>query len=241
MPLVDWQSPVAIEPLFSCQRKPSNEFMCEPRKQIVARAHDYDAITTTGQSDQGVATSDAVWESKGLSTMPFNVANNFAASDAAVDRAAEIYGLGHDQYVLIVQSARKAVHQGVPHQTNRAVAMGLKHQQQAAGKRVHGFERGRYLVGIMGKVVDHGYSICRAHDLQSPPDAAELTQMGRSLRQCNAACLRDTQGGKCVGHIMQPGNLAAPPRRSHRYRAPSLGTRSRSATGPGKRRGDRLA
>ena len=107
MPLVDWQSPVAIEPLFSCRRKPSNEFMCEPRKRIVARAHDYDAITATGQSDQGVATAAAVWESKGLSTMPFDVANNFAASNATVDRSAEIYRLGHDQNVLIMHPLAK--------------------------------------------------------------------------------------------------------------------------------------
>src|ERR1700704_716835 len=106
--------------------------MCELRKRIVARAHDHDAIATTGQPDQGVATGAAVWESKGLSTMPFNFANNFAASDAAVDGAAEIYRLGHDQNVLIVQPARKAVHQGVPHQANRAVAIRLKNKQEAA-------------------------------------------------------------------------------------------------------------
>ena len=52
--------------------------------------------------------------------------------------------------------------------------MGLKHQQQAAGERVQGFERGRYLVGVVGKIVDHGYFICGAHDLQSPTDATEL-------------------------------------------------------------------
>ena len=52
--------------------------------------------------------------------------------------------------------------------------MRLKHQQQAAGKRVHGFERGRYLVGVVGKVIDHSYFICVAHDLQSTTDATEL-------------------------------------------------------------------
>jgi hypothetical protein len=31
-----------------CHSKPSKEFICELRKRIVARAHDYDAITTTG-------------------------------------------------------------------------------------------------------------------------------------------------------------------------------------------------
>ena len=89
--------------------------MCELRKRIVARAHDHDAIATTGQPDQGIAAGAAVWKSKGLSTTPFDFANNFPASDAAVDRAAEIYGLGHDQDVLIAQPARKAVHQRVPH------------------------------------------------------------------------------------------------------------------------------
>src|SRR5215470_18810910 len=114
--------------------------MCELRKRIVAGSHHHDAIATTGQPDQAVAAPIAVWKSKGLSTTPFDLADNLAAADAAVDRAAEIYGLGHDQNVLFVQAAGKAVHEGVPHQTNRAVAMGLKHQQQAAGKRMHGFE-----------------------------------------------------------------------------------------------------
>ena len=89
--------------------------MCKLRKRIIARAHDHDAIATMGQPDQGVATGAAVWKSKGPSTTPFDFANNFAASDAAVDRAAEIYGLGHDQDVLIAQPDRKAVHQRVPH------------------------------------------------------------------------------------------------------------------------------
>jgi hypothetical protein len=84
--------------------------MRELGERIVAGAHDDDAIATTGQFDQGVAAGAAVWEGKGLSTMPFNFADNFLASDAAVDRATEIYGLGHHQNVFIAQSAYKAVH-----------------------------------------------------------------------------------------------------------------------------------
>jgi len=42
--------------------------------------------------------------------------------------------------------------------------MGLEHHKQAAGERVQGFERGRYLGGVVGKIVDHGYFICGAHD-----------------------------------------------------------------------------
>ena len=68
--------------------------------------------------------------------------------------------------------------------------MGLKHQQQAAGKGVHGFERGRYLVGIVGEIVDDGYFICSAHNLQPPTDAAELTEVGSGLREANAAWRR---------------------------------------------------
>jgi hypothetical protein len=84
-----------------CHRKPSKEFICELRERIVARAHDYDAITTTGQLDQHVATGAAIWKSKGLSAAPLDFANNIIAADAAVDRAAEINGLGHDQNILI--------------------------------------------------------------------------------------------------------------------------------------------
>ena len=71
--------------------------------------------------------------------------------------------------------------------------MRLKHQQQAAGKRVHGFERGRYLVGVVSKVIDHGDVIGFAHDLQSATDAAELAEMGRGRCQRHAARLRGTQ------------------------------------------------
>src|SRR5262245_9825582 len=80
--------------------------------------------------------------------------------------------------------------------------MGLKHQQQAAGERVQSFERGRYLVGVVGKIVDHGYFICGAHDLKSPTNAAELAEMGRGRRKSYAAGHRGTQSGECVGHIM---------------------------------------
>jgi len=39
---------VTLSLFVFCNRKPSKELMCELRKRIVARAHDYDAITTTG-------------------------------------------------------------------------------------------------------------------------------------------------------------------------------------------------
>ena len=81
--------------------KPSKEFMCELRKRIVARAHDYDAIATTRQPDQHVATGAAVRKSKGLSAAPLDFANNIVAADAAVDCSAEINRLGHDQDILI--------------------------------------------------------------------------------------------------------------------------------------------
>src|SRR5262249_43713965 len=155
-------------------RKPSKELMCELRKRIVACAHDHDAITTTGQPDQHIATGAAVWKSKGLSAAPLDFANNIVAPDAALDRATEIDGLGHDQNILIAQTACETTHEGVLHQTNRAVAMGLKHQQQAAGESVQGFERGGYFVGVVRKIVNYGNSICGAHDLQSTTDAAEL-------------------------------------------------------------------
>ncbi len=75
--------------------------MCELRKRIVARAHDYDAITTAGQPDQHVATGAAAWKRKGLSAVPLDFANKIIAADAAIDRATEINGLGHDQNILI--------------------------------------------------------------------------------------------------------------------------------------------
>ena len=84
--------------------------MCELRKRIVARAHDHDAITTTGQPDQHVATGAAVLKSKSLSPAPLDFANNIFAADATVDCAAEINGLGHDQNILIPQPACKAPH-----------------------------------------------------------------------------------------------------------------------------------
>ena len=84
--------------------------MRELRKRIVARAHDHNAVTTTGQPDQHVATGAAVRKRKGLSAAPLDFANNIVAADAAVDRAAEINGLGHDQNVLILQPSCKAVH-----------------------------------------------------------------------------------------------------------------------------------
>jgi hypothetical protein len=68
--------------------------MCEMRKRVVARSHDHNSIATTGQPNQSVAAAAAVWKSKGIATMPFNFANNFATSNTAVDSTAEIYGLG---------------------------------------------------------------------------------------------------------------------------------------------------
>jgi len=85
--------------------------------------------------------------------------------------------------------------------------MRLKHQQQPAGKRMHGFERGRYLVGVMGKIVYHRHAIDSAHNLQPPPDAAEFTQIERGIRQRHAASLRGAERGERVGNIMQSWNL----------------------------------
>ena len=45
---VNLQSRSGNRTFVFCHRKPSKEFICELRKRIVARAHDYDAITTTG-------------------------------------------------------------------------------------------------------------------------------------------------------------------------------------------------
>src|SRR6476646_3507601 len=76
--------------LWHCE--PSQELACELRKRIVARAHDHDAIATTGQLDQHVATGGAVRKSKGLPAAPLDFAHNSVAADAAVDRAAEVNG-----------------------------------------------------------------------------------------------------------------------------------------------------
>jgi hypothetical protein len=80
---------------------PSNKFVCELRKRFVARAHNHDAIAMTGQSDKGVAAGAAIRKRKSLSTTPFNFTYHFATSNAAINSAAEIYRLGHDQNVLI--------------------------------------------------------------------------------------------------------------------------------------------
>ena len=84
--------------------------MRELRRRIVARAHDHDAVTTTGQADQHVTTGATVRKSKGLQAAPLDFANDSVAADAAVDRAAEINGVGHDQNILIAQPVCKAVH-----------------------------------------------------------------------------------------------------------------------------------
>jgi hypothetical protein len=96
--------------------KPPQEFKREHRKRIVAGSHDHDAIATTGQLDQAAAASVTIWKGQGCSTTPFDLANDFSAANAAVDRAAEICRLGHDQDVISVHPVRKAVHQGVLHQ-----------------------------------------------------------------------------------------------------------------------------
>jgi hypothetical protein len=93
-----------------CHRKPSEELLCELRKRIVSRAHDYDAIPTTGQFDQHVATRATVWKSKGLPAAPLDFANNIVAADAAVDRTAEINGLRHNENVVIAQSVCKTAY-----------------------------------------------------------------------------------------------------------------------------------
>lgn len=80
---------------------PSNKLMCELRKRFVARAHNHNAIATTGQSDKGVAAGAAIRKCKCLSTTPFNFTYDFTTSNAAINSAAEIYRLGHDQNVVI--------------------------------------------------------------------------------------------------------------------------------------------
>ena len=107
---------------------PSNKLMRELRKRIVARAHNHNAIATTGQSDKGVTAGASIRKCKSLYSAPFNLTYDFTTSNAAIDSAAEIDRLGHGQNVLIVQLTHKTVHQGVLHQANRAIAMGLKHR-----------------------------------------------------------------------------------------------------------------
>jgi len=75
--------------------------MGELRKRIVARSHDHDSIATAGEPHQSVAAGAAIRKSKGIAATPLNFANNVATSNAAIDSAAKIYGLRHDQNVLI--------------------------------------------------------------------------------------------------------------------------------------------
>src|SRR5262249_33670558 len=100
---------VAIGPSFVTV-KSSKKPVCELRKRIVARPHDHDTIARTSQPDQHVATGAAVWKSKGLSARPLDFANKIFAPNAAVDRAPEINGLGHDENIFIAQPACEAVH-----------------------------------------------------------------------------------------------------------------------------------
>ena len=76
--------------------------MREKRQRIVPRSHDYNSIATKGQPNQSVAAAAAIRKSKSITIMPFNFGNNFATSNAAVDSAAEIYGLWHHQNVIVV-------------------------------------------------------------------------------------------------------------------------------------------
>src|SRR5450755_66524 len=99
--------------------KPLQQFQREQRKRIVAGSHDQDAVTTTGELDQAVATGAAIRECKRLSTTPLDPLNDFTAADTAVDRAAEIDRLRHDENIIAVQPVRKAVDQRVLHQTQR--------------------------------------------------------------------------------------------------------------------------
>ena len=154
--------------------------------------------------------------------MPFDLANYFPASTLRSVVPPKYTGSGITRTSSSCNPAHKAVHQGIPHQTDRAIAMRAKHQQQAEAACMVS-SVARYLVGIVGKIVNDGYFICGAHNLQPPADAAEPAQVGRALRESDAACLGDTQGGERVGHIVQPGAPALP-RRPHRYRAPSLET-----------------
>jgi hypothetical protein len=105
----------------------------ELRQRIVARAHDHDAIAGTGQLDQAVAAGAAVRKGKGLSAAPFDFADDVAAADAAVDRAAEIDRLGHDQNVLVVQPAPQSSPPGRPSSCGSGRSHGA--ETSAAGGR----------------------------------------------------------------------------------------------------------
>jgi hypothetical protein len=72
------------------------------RKRIIARSHDHDTVAPTSEPNESVAAAAAVWEGKSIPTMPFDFTNNVATSDATINSATEIYGLGHDENVLIV-------------------------------------------------------------------------------------------------------------------------------------------
>ena len=72
---------------------------------------------------------------------------------------------------------------------------------------MHGLQRGRYLVGIVGKIVDHRDPVRGAYDLQPPADAAELAQIRRGVCKRHAAGLRGAESGERVGNIVQPWNL----------------------------------
>ena len=71
------QSPSSNRTFVFCHCKPSKELMCELRKRIVARTHDYNAITTTCQTDQHVTTVATVCKSKGLSTAPLDFTKQY--------------------------------------------------------------------------------------------------------------------------------------------------------------------
>ena len=73
------------------------------------------------------------------------------AGDAAIDGAAEIDGVGHDQHVVVAHVAREAVDELVLHQPQRAEAVRLKHDQQPPGKCVQRRSVAVILSGLCAK------------------------------------------------------------------------------------------
>lgn len=124
------------------------------------------------------------------------------AADNAVSGAPIICRIGHDQHVVRVQVARKTIDKFGAHEIQRAKAVRLKHDNQAAGKLVKRVQCRCDLVGVVREVVNDSDAVPASHDFKAALDSRKAGDGFTGLIQRHAHGSCRAQSGQCVAYVV---------------------------------------
>ena len=131
-----------------------------------------------------------------------HASDDVLAGDAAIDGTTEIDRVRHQQHIVGVHVAREALNERIAHQSQRAEAVRLEHDQQTAWEGVQRVERGGDLIGVVAEIVDDGDATRFADDFEAPFRAGKALERLSCLRKRQTVRAGGGYRGERVGDIV---------------------------------------